>query len=298
MSAQPRILVIGHTGQVGRELLALLADRENVLSAGRGNGADLLIDLADNGSIDACLAQAKPDWIINAAAYNAVDQAESESDLAMQINGHAPAAMAEWAGKNGATLIHYSTDYVFDGAKEAPYTEDDEPNPLSVYAESKLAGEQAVLNGPAPGAVLRTSWVFSPHGNNFVKGMHRLLQEKDALSIVSDHQGVPTSATTLAELTLRLLDQPETHQRQSLLHGCNSGATSRYGWVDALREWLAANGNGKLADLTPVPSSAFPQDAERPSYSVMDNQRLAARLGVEIPAWTPALGDCLRKLQA
>lgn len=289
----PRILVIGHRGQVGHALTQLAPAVGEVITAGRDEEAMIHIDLLNNQQIEQALSSARPDWIINAAAYNAVDQAEDEPDLALQINGTAPAVIGQWAAKRGATFIHYSTDYVFDGQQDTPYTEDSQTRPISAYGQSKLAGETAVLASGTVGAVLRTSWVFSTHGQNFLNTMRKLLSEREQLSIVDDQIGVPTWAQHLAEWTLALLNQDRTHQDCALLHASNSGTTSRYDFVVAIREALQALGMQNLAPLEPIPSAEFPQAAVRPLYSVMSNERLTLRLGTALPDWQQALQECL-----
>lgn len=289
----PRILIIGHRGQVGHELSRLSLPFGDVITAGRDDQADVPIDLNSNHRIEQALAIAQPDWIINAAAYNAVDEAENNTDLAMQINCEAPSTIAQWAQQNGASFVHYSSDYVFDGRQDTPYTESDPATPLSAYGRSKLAGELAVLNSGVHGAVLRTSWVFNEYGQNFLNSMCHQLREKETLSIVDDQIGVPTWARQLAEWTIALLLQHDTHSNCTLLHANNSGQTSRYDFVDAIRDALIKRGEDNLATLQPIASRDFPHTANRPSYSVMNNRQLANRLGLNICRWQDALAQCL-----
>ena len=292
----PRILLIGHRGQTAIELQGLLDQQASIVTAGRSGKPQQHCDLADPDSIESALDKVRPDWVINAAAWNQVDLAEQEREMAMQVNGHAPAQIAAWCAAHGATCIHYSTDYVFDGKASTPYVETDAVNPISAYGESKLAGEQTVLASGCHGAVLRTSWVYSLHGSNFLNVMRKLLASRDELSIVNDQIGVPTWARTLAELTVRLLHSEGAHEEMQLYHACNSGVTSRHGQVAAIREQLVAQGVDGLAALRSIPSSEFPQAAARPQYSVMDNHKLATRLNWAIPDWLAAQRACLDEL--
>jgi dTDP-4-dehydrorhamnose reductase len=261
-----RTLLTGRTGQVGWELERLLGE---VTATDRGT-----LDLANPKMLSAFINQVRPEVIINAAAYTAVDKAESEKDLAMKINGAAPGILAEEAKRLGALLVHYSTDYVFDGQKATPYVEEDEPRPLSAYGESKLEGERRIRASGCRHLILRTSWVYAPRGRNFFLTMKSARQP---LRVVDDQRGVPTSSRFLAEYTLLLLKK----NFEGLLHLVPSGATTWYGFARAIL--------GAKAGITPIRSSEYPSAARRPANSVLDNRKAAALLGAALPDWRAVL---------
>ena len=236
----------------------------------------------------------RPDLIINAAAHTAVDQAQSEPELAFAINATAPGIFAQEAFELGVPLIHYSTDYVFDGSKETPYVEDDEPNPLSVYGESKLAGERAIRLVQGQHLILRTSWVYSSHGKNFLLTMQRLLQEKPELRVVADQIGAPTWAGTIATSTRALIERWRAGQPGAwgTYHLTAHGETSWFGFAQAIGEQLLAM-DKPCAVLEAIPSSAYPTPAPRPLNSRLDCSRLAREWGVVQPDWHTALRECL-----
>ena len=265
-----KVLLTGRNGQVGWELERQLDD---VVATDRN-----AIDLADPDRIRDFVRKTDPKVIINAAAYTAVDKAESEKDLAMRVNGIAPGILAEEAKRLGALLVHYSTDYVFDGKKQAPYVEDDKPNPLSAYGASKLEGEKRIRASGCRHLILRTSWVYAARGRNF------FLTIKNAgkpLRVVDDQRGVPTSSRFLAERTVSLIDG----NAEGLLHLVPSGETTWYGFA---REIL-----GPKADLTPISTAEYPTAARRPANSVLDNARARKALGA-LPDWREVL-DAVRK---
>lgn len=244
------------------------------------------MNLANSDAIRARIREITPDIIVNAAAYTAVDKAESEPDLAMAINGTAPGIMAEEARRLGALLVHYSTDYVFDGAKTTPYTEEDTPNPLNVYGKTKLAGERAIQASGAPYLILRTSWVYSARGKNFLLTILRLAAERPELKVVGDQQGAPTWARDIAETTARVLD--ETKERSGLFHLSASGTTS---WFSFATEILRIS--GQAIPVRSIPSSEYPSPAARPANSVLDNTKFMTSFGLELPAWQSSLKQCL-----
>jgi len=284
-----RILVCGQHGQVSRELQQRLNVSNEVVVPGRDQ-----LDLTQPEHIRQQVRQVRPDLIINAAAYTAVDQAESEPDVAFAINATAPGILAEEALVLGIPLIHYSTDYVFDGSKNAPYTEDDTPNPLGVYGQSKLAGEQAITAVQGQHLILRTSWVYSTHGRNFLLTMQRLLQEKPELRIVADQIGAPTWAGTIANSTLALIERWQTGQAGDwgTYHLTAQGETSWFGFAQAIGEALKEQGK-PCAQLLPIPSSDYPTPATRPLNSRLDCSRLLREWGVSQPDWQTALHECL-----
>ncbi len=284
------ILIIGQHGQISQALQQRLHDLGTLQVLGRNQ-----LDLAQPDSLRAPVQQLRPDLIINAAAYTAVDLAESEPDLALAINARSPGVLAEEAARLGIPLIHYSTDYVFDGSKTTPYTEDDLPNPLNVYGRSKLAGEEAIKAVAGQHLILRTSWVYSRQGRNFLLTLQRLLQEKPQLRIVADQVGAPTWAGTIAHSTRALIERWQTDQAGpwGTYHLTAQGETSWFGFAQAIAEHLKAQGL-PCADLLPIPSSDYPSPARRPLNSRLDCSHLQHHWQVSQPHWQQALIDCLK----
>ncbi len=285
-----KILISGQQGQVSRELQARLGDLGRLHVLGRDQ-----LDLAHPERIAEQVRAIAPDLIINAAAHTAVDQAESEPELAFAINARAPGIFAEEAARLGIPLIHYSTDYVFDGSKQGRYTEDDATNPLGVYGQSKLAGEQAIAAVGGQHLILRTSWVYSTHGRNFLLTMQRLLQEKPELRVVADQIGAPTWAGTIADSTRQLIQRWQAGQAGAwgVYHLTAEGETSWFGFAQAIGEQLKAQGK-PCANLVPIPSSEYPTPAQRPLNSRLDCSRLQREWNVSQPDWHQALIDCLK----
>lgn len=288
-----KILINGRHGQVSHELQQRLGAVGELLVLGRDQ-----LDLAQPDQIRRQVQNIRPDLIINAAAHTAVDLAESEPQSAFAINAVAPGILAEEALALDIPLIHYSTDYVFDGMKAGPYNEDDTPNPLGVYGKSKLAGEQAIRDVQGQYLILRTSWVYSTHGRNFLLTMQRLLQEKPELRVVADQIGAPTWAGTIANSTLALIERWQTSQvaNWGTYHLSAQGETSWFGFAQAIGEALRQQGK-PCADLLPIPSSDYPTPAARPLNSRLDCSRLQRDWGVSQPDWQTALRECLN-LQA
>ena len=289
MSGRLKILISGQHGQVSQALQQCLGARHDLIVPGRG-----LLDLTHPDAIRQQVRSLRPQLIINAAAHTAVDQAQSEPELAFAINASAPGVFAEEARELGIPLIHYSTDYVFDGSKPAPYTEDDEPHPLSVYGQSKLAGERAIGAAGGEHLILRTSWVYSNTGKNFLLTMQRLLQEKPHLRVVADQIGAPTWAGTIAASTAALIErwQAGTPGEWGTYHLTAGGETSWFGFAQAIGEHLLAQGKA-CATLEAIPSSAYPTPAPRPLNSRLDCTRLERDWGVRQPEWRSALHECL-----
>lgn len=289
MSEPLRILIIGKNGQVSRALQSRLADTGELIV----RGSDQL-DLARPDQLRSRIDALHPDLIINAAAHTAVDQAESEPELAFAINATAPGILALAANELGVPLIHYSTDYVFDGRKPAPYTEEDTPNPLSVYGRSKLAGEDAIRQAGGQHLILRTSWVYSTEGRNFLLTMQRLLQEKPNLRVVADQIGAPTWAGTIADSTARLIEHWMTGRcgAWGTYHLTAQGETSWFGFAQAIGEQLVKQ-HMPCAVIEPIPSSDYPTPAPRPLNSRLDCTRLLREWGVSQPDWRSALQQCL-----
>ena len=284
-----KILITGQHGQVSRELQQRLQGLGELVVLGRDG-----LDLAIAEQIRQHVRALRPDLIINAAAHTAVDLAESEPEAAFAINAIAPGILAEEAKALGIPLIHFSTDYVFDGSKPAPYTEADTPNPLGVYGQSKLAGEQAIAAVGGEYLILRTSWVYSNHGKNFLLTMQRLLQEKPQMRIVADQIGAPTWAGTIADSTRALIERWQAGQPGDwgIYHLTAQGETSWFGFAQAIGEHLKAQGNA-CAELEAIPSSAYPTPAKRPLNSRLDCSHLQQQWQVSQPAWQDALRECL-----
>jgi dTDP-4-dehydrorhamnose reductase len=262
------------------------------------------VDLADADQTRALVRRVQPDVILNAAAYTAVDRAESQPELAMAINATAPRILAEEARRLNALLVHYSTDYVFDGEKQQPWIESDVPNPLSVYGSSKLAGEQAIQSAGGRYLIFRTSWVYGPHGNNFLLTMLRLARESDRLSIVDDQFGSPTTSIELAQATRTIVEGVLAGQFgpsqdwAGLYHMTCAGSTTWFGFAQAIFAGAATLLQVKAPELTPLATKDYPTPARRPRNSVLSNQKLYDRFGVRLAPWKEALDSVLRALSS
>lgn len=289
MNAPLRILITGQRGQVSQALQHSLKDLGELIVVGHEQ-----LDLSQPESIRAVVRELKPGLIINAAAHTAVDQAESEPDLAFAINATSPGVLAEEAAALGIPLIHYSTDYVFDGSKDGPWTESDTPNPLGVYGSSKLAGEQAIEKAGGQYLILRTSWVYSLTGRNFLLTMQRLLQEREKLTIVADQIGAPTWAGAIAQSTRQLIERWRDGKPGAwgVYHLTAAGETSWFGFAQAIGQQLSKAGK-PCATLEPIPSSAYPTPAKRPLNSRLDCSRLQREWGVSQADWHDAMLECL-----
>ena len=275
-----KILLIGGNGQVGRELKRTLAPLGELLVRQRE-----ALDLTQGDAIRATIRELRPQIVVNATAYTAVDQAEQEPALAGQINAEAPRIMAEEAARLDALLLHYSTDYVFDGSKDGPYLEDDAPNPLGVYGQTKLAGENAIRDSGCRHLIFRTSWVYGLHGKNFLRTMQRLGRERQELKVVADQIGAPTWSRMIAEASALAL---RGEAPAGVYHLTCGGSTSWHGFAAAI---LAAQGwNGRLL---PIPASEYPLPAKRPANSRLDGGKLARLLALTMPDWAQTLALCL-----
>lgn len=302
-----RVLVTGSRGQVGAELVRALEGRAEVIAHDRTT-----LDLTKPREIAARIREARPDVVANAAAYTAVDRAEAEPDLARAVNAIAPRLIAEESMRAGALLIHFSTDYVFDGAKALPYVETDATRPLNVYGLTKLEGEQAVAASGCRHAILRTSWVYGPRGSNFMLTMLKLAATKEELRVVDDQRGAPTSSRELARAALALftrgersraivgLDVARVKERSGLYHASAGGETTWYGFAQAIFELRArqADGRFRAPRLIAIPSSEYPTAARRPANSVLSSAKLATALGVGLPDWRQGLEEALSALPA
>lgn len=292
-----RILLIGKDGQVGGELMRSLAPLGEVTATGRGE-----MDLASDDSIRAVVRRVRPQLIVNAAAYTAVDTAESQPEAAQRINADAVATLAAEAKSVGAAMIHYSTDYVFDGAKMGPYVEDDAPHPLGVYGRTKLAGELALAQAGIPYLVLRTSWVYGARGRNFLLTILRLAAEKPELRIVDDQIGAPTASFEIADVTAAVVRRwmsgagADDAAQSGIYHLTAVGETSWYGFAaEALR---AAAGSKNFARLIPISTADYPTAAARPKNSRLDCGKLEKVFGVRLPEWKVSLAAVLRQMDA
>ena len=289
-----RILLTGATGQVGWELARCLQGMGDVHAPGRNE-----MDLLDTDSVVRTLRDFAPDLIINPAAYTAVDRAETDEASAYQVNAVVPGIMAEEARRLGALVVHYSTDYVFDGTSSTPYREDEPTNPQNAYGRTKLAGEAAIVASGANHLVLRTSWVYGTRGANFLLTVQRLARERDELRIVADQHGAPTWCRTIAELTSQVLaqglgeagiDADFWREHGGLYHLTAAGQTTWHGFTEAILDLSAPE---KRPNVVAIPTSAYPLPARRPAYSILDNDKLARTFGVRAPDWRDALNLCL-----
>jgi dTDP-4-dehydrorhamnose reductase len=293
----PTLLVLGRSGQVGHALTTALAPLGRVVAAGR---ADL--DLADLNAIAPFVAAHAPDVLVNAAAYTAVDRAEEEPARARRVNAEAPGALAEAAAEAGAWLVHYSTDYVFDGTKGAPYTEADPAAPVNVYGRTKRAGERAIVAAGGRHLILRTSWVYSARGRNFLRTMLRLAATHERLTVVDDQVGCPTWAGWLAEATATLVeavlarggDARQADDLGGVYHLSSAGATSWCGFARAIMQRFGHAG----VEVAPIPTTDYPTPAPRPAYSVLATGKAERTFGLAVPPWEAQLATCHAQMQA
>lgn len=289
-----RILLTGASGQLGGDLLPLLQSFAKVVAPARSQ-----LDLSDGEAVRRFVTQVKPDWIVNPAAYTAVDKAESERDMAYAVNRDAPRALGEAAAELGIPVIHFSTDYVYSGAGTRPWVETDEPGPLGVYGASKLAGDVALAHSGTAHLILRTSWVYSSSGRNFLLTILRLAQQKEELRIVDDQHGAPTWSWDLARLVVHVLRrisdesvstgksvQNAVREVQGVYHAANSGETTWFGFAqEFVRLASEARPGIKMARLIPITSGEYPTAARRPANSRLNCSRLQRVFGFTMPSW-------------
>ncbi|MGA2863441.1 MAG: dTDP-4-dehydrorhamnose reductase [Verrucomicrobiota bacterium] len=287
----PRLLLIGKNGQVGWELRRTLAPMAQAVCVDFPE-----IDLASGDSIRQWVRQTRPQIVVNAAAYTAVDQAETEPDQAMKINGTAPGILAEEARRAGALLVHYSTDYVRDGAKAQPYVETDAPNPLSAYGRSKLAGDLAVQAVGGAHLIFRLCWVYGARGQNFLLTIMRLARQRDKLRVVSDQLGAPTWCRLIAEATALAVKQAVAAREPAaftgLYHLAASGLTSWHGFAERIVSLMPAAGK-KCGCVEAISTAEYPTPAKRPPYSVMSCAKLERTFGLRLPDWEESLRQVL-----
>lgn len=298
-SRVPTLLVTGSNGQVGFELRRSLAPLGRVVALDRS-----ACDLADPDQLRRVVREFRPDVVVNPAAYTAVDKAESERDLAHAINGVAPGVLAEEVRALGGLLVHYSTDYVFDGRKTSPYVETDAVDPQSVYGKSKLAGEQAIAAAGANALVLRTCWVAGAHGANFAKTMLRLASERDALRVIADQFGAPTTASLIADVTAQIVARHWLHGDRAgfaggIYHLAAAGETSWHGYATAVLRYAEAKGIAlKVASdrVAAIASAEYPLPAPRPANSRLDTSKLRDTFGIHLPDWQQGIAHLLDQI--
>lgn len=283
-----KILLLGKSGQVGWELQRSLAPLGEVIALNR-HSTDFCGDLGNLAGLTATVQAVRPDVIVNAAAYTAVDKAETESELARAVNAHAPGVLAQEANKLGALLVHYSSDYVFDGSGSHAWLESDETKPLSVYGQTKLDGERLIQAAFSNYLIFRTSWVYSARGGNFVKVMLRLAQERERLTVIDDQWGAPTGAELLADVTAHAIRQVlKRPQAAGVYHVTSSGETT---WNHYAKHVFAHTSRAQSAinlivkEVVAVPASAFPTLARRPQNSRLDTGKLQTTFGLSLPPW-------------
>ncbi len=295
-----KILVTGSNGQLGRELATLLRPLGELLLVDIQE-----LDITNAGQVNKTVKDFTPDLILNTAAYTAVDRAEEDRELAMAVNGKAPGILAHAAQKNGAVIIHYSTDYVFDGTKNSPYTENDTPCPVNWYGETKLAGEQAVIKSGAPHLIFRTSWLYGATGSNFLLTMLRLFNERDKIKIVADQRGTPTWSRVVAKTTVEIIKKlrengrfkSSVEQGSGLYHLTCTGQTTWHGFTTAIRENVKAKGTARLPELIPVKTSEYKTLAKRPQNSTLSLEKIEKTFGVKMPDWKEALNLCIKEME-
>ena len=299
------ILLTGAAGQLGTELIPLLSAYGRVIATDRCKPAIpcddwVELDISKAGELDDLLNRIRPGLIVNAAAYTAVDQAESDPETAFEVNAKLPEELAAWARSNAAGLIHYSTDYIFDGSSAEPYREDDTTGPKNVYGESKLAGECAITASDCKHVILRTSWVYSSHGKNFVLSMLALARKGLSLKVVDDQRGCPTSARNLALASCAVIENwqhDEPVDASGVFHYCDDQTLSWYDFSQAIfRLAVSAGLLEKEPEMTPVPGTEFPTPAERPEWSVLDTQKIKDVFNVQAASFDQALQDVMNEI--
>jgi dTDP-4-dehydrorhamnose reductase len=304
VDGRPRLLVTGASGQVGGALLRTLAPLGEVIAPGRAE-----MDLADADSIRHTMREVQPRWVVNAGAYTAVDKAESEPEIAQAINAMAPGVFGEEAKKIGAAVIHFSTDYVFDGEKSTPYVETDATAPLNAYGRTKLQGERALAASGAAHLIFRTSWVYGATGKNFLRSILRMAREREVLRIVADQYGAPTWSEELARMTARVIAQLETTVKggsfentasalSGVYHAAGAGETTWFGFAQAIvEEMRLLDRDAKLAQVEPIATSEYPTPAQRPKNSRLDCGKLEQTFGWRMPEWRESARRVVAQLE-
>jgi dTDP-4-dehydrorhamnose reductase len=285
------VLVFGAGGQVGRELI-LRSPPEGIVLHGLTHAE---VDITDRLAVEAAVRRHQPNIIVNAAAYTAVDKAETERDHAFAVNEAGPRNLASAASDSGAVLVHLSTDYVFDGGKTDPYLEDDRVAPASIYGQSKEAGERAVRGATPHHLILRTAWVYAAHGANFLKTMLRLAREREVIRVVADQQGTPTSAADLADAILDVVPRLQDNAAFGTFHLTNAGRTTWHGFAEAIFAAAARHGS-RVPRLEPIGTADYPTPARRPAMSVLDCGKIANSYGIKLRPWQKAVSATVNAL--
>lgn len=288
-SSKPTILVTGANGQLGKELqvLAPAFSKYNFLFAAKDE-----LNITNITSIQSYFSKQPIEFCVNCAAYTAVDKAETDSETAFLINATSVAILASVCKKNNTQLIHISSDYVFDGTSTQPYEETDETNPLSIYGKSKLKSEDWAIQDAPSSIVIRTAWVYSSFGNNFVKTMLRLMKEKESINVVSDQVGCPTYAADLAAAIMQIIASGKSKEKPGIYHYSNAGITNWYEFAVAIKKLSGSN-----CAVNPITTAEYPTAAKRPAYSVLDTWKIKNAFGITIPAWKESLEKCLALLK-
>ncbi|HYE53594.1 MAG TPA: dTDP-4-dehydrorhamnose reductase [Chitinophagaceae bacterium] len=282
----PKILITGANGQLGNEFRALEDDFPGYefIFLSREE-----LSINDAASVQKVFTEHAPQWCINCAAYTAVDKAETEREQAMAINGEAAGILAAASKALNARFVHISTDYVFDGSSSVPYRENDATGPINTYGHSKLLGEQLVQRHNPDAIIIRTAWVYSVFGNNFVKTMMRLMKERESINVVSDQHGSPTYAADLAKAIMHIIRS--SSNTSGIFHYSNEGETNWFEFASAIKELI-----GSTCQVNPIPSSQYPTPAKRPQYSLLDKTKIRSTFNLEIPYWKDSLDLCLSRL--
>ena len=295
-----KLLLLGQNGQVGWELQRALAPLGEVVGCDFDSPGDRRADFSQPESLAALVQRVRPDAIVNAAAHTAVDKAEAEPALAQALNATAPGVLAREAAALGAWMLHYSTDYVFDGSGDQPRTEDAPTGPLSVYGRTKLEGEQAIRASGCRHLILRTSWVYAARGGNFARTMLRLAAERDTLNVIDDQVGAPTGADLLADVSAQALRTLQAQpDRAGTYHCVAAGQTSWHGYARFVIDWARAHGHPLKVGpdaVRPTPTSSYPTPAQRPLNSRLDTTRLRDAFGLHLPHWQPGVERMLREV--
>lgn len=283
------ILVTGANGQLGSEIKQLSKNYSSYKFLFTTKN-DLPIENAN--AVNNFLNKQSIQYCINCAAYTAVDKAETEKEKAFAINADAAGFLADACKKHKTKFIHISTDYVFNGNSKTPLKEDAETDPINVYGASKLKGEEIILNTNRDACIIRTSWVYSSYGNNFVKTMLRLFKEKESINVVNDQHGCPTYAADLAAIIMKCIDEKKYNEYTGIVNFCNAGVTTWFDFATEIKNFVNSNCN-----IFPVPTSQYPTPAKRPQYSVLDTSKIKEMLCIDIPSWEDCLHKCIERLQ-